>query len=42
MSEIAASRISSEMFEVFTTISERDPEDKRLLQIRTRLQKTGR
>lgn len=39
MSEIAASRISSEMFEVFTTISERDPEDKRLLQIRTRLQK---
>ncbi len=39
MSEIAASRISSEMFEVFTTISERDPEDKRLLQIKTRLQK---
>ncbi|MEJ7591241.1 MAG: cytochrome c biogenesis protein CcsA [Planctomycetaceae bacterium] len=39
MREIAAARISAEMFDVFSTIQERTPDDKRLLQIRTRLQK---
>jgi ABC-type transport system involved in cytochrome c biogenesis permease subunit len=41
MQEIAAARISAEMFEVFTTISERTPDDKRLQEIRIRLQKLG-
>lgn len=39
--EIAAERISSEMFEVFSVISESDPQDKRLLQIRSKLQQLG-
>ncbi len=39
--EIAAARISAEMFDVFSTIQERTPDDKRLLQIRTRLQNLG-
>jgi len=37
--EIAAARISAEMFDVFSTISEKTPNDERLRQIRTRLQK---
>ena len=41
MREIAAGRISAEMFDVFSTIQERTPDDQRLLQIRTRLQKIG-
>ena len=41
MREIAAARISSEMFEVFSTIQERKPDDKRLKEIRTRLQKVA-
>ena len=41
MQEIAAARISAEMFDVFQTISERTPDDKRLQEIRTRLQKSG-
>ncbi len=41
MREIAAARVSAEMFDVFSTIQERTPDDKRLLQIRTRLQKIG-
>ena len=39
--EIASERISSELFEVFSVISESDPQDKRLLEIRTKLQKLG-
>ena len=39
--EIAAERISSEMFEVFSVISETNPQDKRLLEIRSKLQKLG-
>ena len=41
MSEIAASRISVGMFEVFTTISERDPEDQRLLADQNTSSETG-
>ncbi|RLT05023.1 MAG: hypothetical protein DWI22_14985 [Planctomycetota bacterium] len=39
MREIGAARISAEMFAVFSMIQERTPNDPRLLQIRTRLQK---
>ncbi len=39
--EIAADRISSELFEVFSVISESDPQDKRLMEIRTKLQQLG-
>ena len=39
IAEIGATRVSAEMFDVFSTISERDPKDKRLEAIRTRLQK---
>jgi ABC-type transport system involved in cytochrome c biogenesis permease subunit len=39
--EIASERISSELFEVFSVISETDPQDKRLMEIRTKLQKLG-
>lgn len=39
--QIAAARISSEMFEVFSTIQERKPDDKRLMAIRARLQKVA-
>jgi len=39
--EIAAERISTEMLEVFSVISESDPNDKRLLEIRTRILKLG-
>ncbi|MCA9009135.1 MAG: cytochrome c biogenesis protein CcsA [Planctomycetaceae bacterium] len=41
MQDMASARISSEMFDVFSTISERTPDDKRLQAIRTRLQKIG-
>jgi ABC-type transport system involved in cytochrome c biogenesis permease subunit len=36
--EMAAEKISTEMFQVFSTISETNPQDKRLLAIRTKLQ----
>jgi ABC-type transport system involved in cytochrome c biogenesis permease subunit len=39
--EIASNRISSELFEVFSVISETDPQDKRLMEIRTKLQQLG-
>ncbi len=39
--EIASERISSEMFEVFTMISESNPQDQRLMEIRTKLQQMG-
>jgi len=39
--EIAAERISSDMFEVFSVISESNAQDKRLLQIRSKLQALG-
>ena len=39
--EIAAERISSEMFTVFSTISENSPQDQRLMEIRTKLQQMG-
>lgn len=39
--EIASDRISSELFEVFSVISETDPQDKRLMEIRTKLQQLG-
>jgi ABC-type transport system involved in cytochrome c biogenesis permease subunit len=39
--DIASERISSELFEVFSVISESDPQDKRLMEIRTKLQQLG-
>jgi len=39
--EIAGERISSEMFQVFSVITESSPDDKRLLEIRTKLQQLG-